>query len=180
MSPTTFRSPATYAATNGDSLATHCRKAKNLSRRLASFVPTTLLPCYHWRGQRVYSGGFWCQQFLPIRAMPEYVLPISRSFIFKYPLGLSEWPVWPAISLAIPSANFLVTVHIFLVANRIQQPLQIHIPSLEVQGFPWPIPFMSLVHTQLPSTVFSSIGMPALLLGNISTKIFEVSPAGFC
>ena len=36
MPLSTFRSPATGAATNGDALAIRCRKAKTLSRRPAA------------------------------------------------------------------------------------------------------------------------------------------------
>ena len=42
---------------------------------LPPFFSTSLLPCYFWRGKRFYSGGFWCQRFLPTRAIPEALLP---------------------------------------------------------------------------------------------------------
>ena len=48
---------------------------------------------------------------------------------------MSELSSWPAISLAISSAKLLVPVHLFLVANRIQNPLQTHIPSPENLGY---------------------------------------------
>ena len=55
---------------------------------------------------------------------------IYISFISKPPpLGLSMWPAWLTISLAIPSAILLGPVHIFLVANWIQHPLRMHLPG---------------------------------------------------
>ena len=82
MLPITLRSSATCAATKGDALSPCCCKARTMSRRPAAsefflppFVSTTLLQRHCLRGQRVYSGGFWCQRFLPTQAMPEAFLP---------------------------------------------------------------------------------------------------------
>ena len=126
------------------------------------FVSTTLLPCYRWRGQRVYNGGFRCQKFLPTRAILEAFLKFTDRLYPSLPLGLLEWPAWNVIYLAIPSATFSVPVHLFLVSNRLQHPLQMHLPSIEIWGLPWQIHFMSLVHVKPPSAAFSSLKMPAL------------------
>ena len=187
MSPSTFWYPATCAATNGDALATRCCKVKTLIRCPAAtdflpplFVSMTLPLCYRWRRQLVYSGGFWCELFLPTRDTPAAFLPFLDHLNPSPPLFLKALSAWPVIPLAISSVKLLVPVHLFLVAKRLQHPLQMHLPSSEIWGLPWLIPLLSLVHVQLPSAALSSLGMPALLLGNISTELFAVSPAGFC
>ena len=93
------------------------------------FVSTTLFPCYCWRDQCVCSGYFWCQRFLPPQSMPEAFLPFPDRLYPIPTLGLLELPAWPAISAVIPSVNLLVLVHPFLLSNRLQHPLRMHLPS---------------------------------------------------
>ena len=112
--------------------------------------------------------------------MSEAFLPFTDCLYPSPTLGLLELSARPIISLAILSNKLLVPVHIFLVSNRLQHPLQMQLPRLEIWGLPSPIPLMSLFHLQIPTAVFSSLRIPDLQLGNISTKLFAISPAGFC
>ena len=106
-------------------------------------------------------------------------LAISISFISNSPHGFIGVASLFCNSLAIPSSKLSVPVHLFLVANRPQHPLWMHLPIPEIWGLPWPINFLLLFHVQPPSSAFSSLKIPALQLGNISIKLFVVSPAEF-
>ena len=121
------------------------------------FVSTTLILCYRWREQRVYSGGFRCQLFLPSQVMTGAFLPFTYCLYPSSPLVFWAWPAWPKISLAIPSAKLSVPVHLFLVDNCLQHPLHMHLPSPENWGLPWPITLMLLVHVQPLSAAFFSL-----------------------
>ena len=90
----------------------------------------------------VYSRGFWCQRFLPTGSMPEDYLQFSDRLYPIPPLDLLVWSAWPSTSFNIPNAKLLVPVHLFLVANCLQHPIQMHLPSPEIRGLPWPIPLL--------------------------------------
>ena len=97
---------------------------------------------------------------------------IYRSFISKPPpwvcrsYQLGPQFIWP---FQAPNCWF----------QFFQHPLQTYPPSPEILGIPWKINLTSLVYVQLHSAAFSSLGMPAFPLGNISTELFAVLPAGF-
>ena len=131
MLPRTFRYPATCIATKGDALATRCRKAKTLSRRPAAADFLAVPLCVH------YSAAMLLLKRPTITSNTSHVRifpAISRLFISKSPPGFVS-----IISLArnffgYSKHQIVGSSAFFLVANRLQHPLQIHLPSPEIRG----------------------------------------------